>query len=293
MQFYVLTVAIALGLFGSCGRTTVDTGKNAQRPDDPQATSKPEKKTVEGLPEAPSISQPEIPGETNEMRPAEVESEKPAAAGVASGAEAAKQPISGKITCFGPSADVAPVELKEFCEAIPTEVKEFYASAHKILCVDRKLHNLFLAQCGWTGSNEFKSFFQVLAKTSLREKSDEFYYLSTASLTLGPSDYSYPDMALVAYSDPSEFAKKFHLPAGAVITPDGKGVIESDQSKIARYKFEVNGLTKTSFDGEIRVVKYGANLRAVFNTAIGGYEGLKRRQNLTWSPSLQMVVKNW
>jgi hypothetical protein len=261
----------------SCGSPVIRTGRNAEPPSNPVKDGVPKEGALpETTPSEPSTSSaPSRGGSTTSG--GEVASPGSTASGPTAQPSVA---TSGRITCFGKSADVAPSELEAFCSGIPQDLQEYYAQAHKILCVEKKLHNLFLPQCGWSGTGALANYLRVLDSTPLNDAGDEFYYLSAASLTIGPTSHSYPEVALLAYSDPESFRKRFIL-AGAEITPDGSGIVQQGETRQANYHFAVMGLTKTSFVGQIRVVDYGKNLRAVFNTALRDFQGLKARRNLT------------
>ena len=81
--------------------------------------------------------------------------------------------------------------------------------------------------------------------------------------------------------DPKAFRSVFEVPGGATITPDGKGILRNGATTQFHYNFEVNGLGKFGFLGEVDILRIDANFVAVFNQAVANLEGLKIRRNLT------------
>ena|GEM_PF-1236495 len=261
--FTVLSVAA-----GGCGKVEVDTGRNANPPKHEVAQTQEKQQEKENLPE-------QVPGETLAAGNHSSTSANTASHST-NGTTAAP---SGKVSCFGTGTPHA--EIESVCAAFDEQKKSEFATAYKMLCVEKQLVNLILAQCGWTGVGPKEKYSRVIKSTPVADQStQEFYFLSAHSLTLPEKKTSYADLVLQAYSEPEVFRSKYAVPKEAKITADGKGIARTGTSSSVRYNFEVSGLTKTKFLAEALVLPVTEKTTIIFNRAIGEMEGLKARNSL-------------
>jgi hypothetical protein len=262
--FTLMSVTIA-----GCGKVTVDSGRNANPPKTEIAQPEESRETESNSPE---VSE----GENN--APANTTPSTTINTPVNTGNATTSAPV-GKVICFGTGTPTA--EIESVCKAFDEQKKSEFATAYKMLCVEKQLVNLILPQCGWTGTGSKDKFSRIVKSTPVGDQStQEFYFLSAHSLTLAGKKTAYADLVLQAYSEPDAFRAKYAVPKEAKITADGNGVARSGTSASVRYHFEVSGLTKTKFLAEARVLPVSENTTIIFNRAIGQMEGLKARNSL-------------
>ncbi len=175
-----------------------------------------------------------------------------------------------------------PAPIKEFCERTPVNLKKDFSSSMDAICRQGKLVNLLREGCGWNGVGPSSEHIRVLKSTPVTDQyATDFEYLSAYALNAGPANFSYPGTLMLVALDPKAFRSTFEIPGAATITPDGHGITRNENTTTFHYNFEVNGLAKFGFLGEVNILRIDTNLVAVFNQAVANLEGLKSRRNMT------------
>lgn len=161
----------------------------------------------------------------------------------------------GSQSCFGSSGD-EPEILSLFCATLKDHQGHYFEKLTTLVCEEKKLYNLFLPECGWTGEAGEKpaSFILPIEHTELGDKkSGDFYYMSAYGLTLGKSKKSLKKLLLFAYSDPEGFKKKFIFPPSTKVVPHEPGIFNDGQDQLLVYDMEIKGsATKIGFSSELR-----------------------------------------
>ena len=188
---------------------------------------------------------------------------------------------TGNGECWA-AAKTLPAPVKDFCDRTPASLKKEFFSSLDAICRQGNLVNLLREDCGWNGAGPSSEHIRVLKSTPVTDQdTTDFEYLSAYSLNAGPAKFSYPGTLMLVALDPKAFRSTFEIPGAATITPDGHGITRNENTTTFHYNFEVNGLAKFGFLGEVNILRVDANLVAVFNQAVANLEGLKSRRNLT------------
>jgi hypothetical protein len=188
---------------------------------------------------------------------------------------------AGNGDCWA-SAKTLPPSVMDFCERTPSHLKSDFSAAMEPICTLGKLVNLLRADCGWDGTGPSADHIRVLKSTPTSDhNTTDFEYVSAYALSAGPAPFSYPATLMLVALEPQKFRAAFEVPGSATITSDGNGSRFDGQTTKFRYDFEVNGMAKFGFTGEVHIMRVDPNLVAVFNQAVANLEGLKARRNLT------------
>jgi hypothetical protein len=183
--------------------------------------------------------------------------------------------------CFDSQMSL-PSEMQIFCAEKQIKNYPNFKTELNIICEQKRFTNLFHKSCGWNGKKgrEYAAM-RVIEKTPVDDPGQNYRHVVISSLNIGPLAKSYAELSISAYEDPEEFLKEYEIPTGASISSDGKGVIRfSDSKRQVGYRFEVQGLSKTSFNGRVTVEDLSESLSLVFNEAVDQLEGIKHRSNL-------------
>ncbi|NDE14550.1 hypothetical protein EBZ80_06420 [bacterium] len=165
---------------------------------------------------------------------------------------------------------------------VPARLKSDFNAAMEPVCSQGKLVNLLRSDCGWDGSGPATDHIRVMKSTPVSDHdATDFEYLSAYALNAGPAPFSYPATLMLVALEPAKFRSAFEIPGGATITPDGRGSAFNGVTTRFRYNFEVNGMAKFGFTGDVEIFRVDPNLVIVFNQAVENLEGLKVRRNMT------------
>jgi hypothetical protein len=183
--------------------------------------------------------------------------------------------------CFDSQMSL-PSELQKFCAEGQIKNYPNFTTELNIICEQKRFTNLFHKSCGWNGEKGREySAMRVIERSSLDDPGQFYRHVVVSSLNLGPLATSYAELSISAYEDPESFLKEYEIPTGASIYPNGKGVIRlSDSKRQVGYRFEVQGLSKTAFNGRVTVEDLSESIALVFNEAVDQLEGIKHRSNL-------------
>jgi hypothetical protein len=185
------------------------------------------------------------------------------------------------------SPEKTPAVIEDFCEQIPSMLRQAFAKSLNLVCENRRFLNLLRPECGWDGTGNSVDHLRVVESTPVDDRSTDFFYFSIYALTAGPASFSYPSTLALVATNVEAFKRSFQVPGGAAVSPAGNGIRTEGPLKTFRYSFAVNGLAKFGFVGEVQLLKVDDRLTAVFNRAVDELEGLKSRRNLTLSMRLE------
>ena len=179
-----------------------------------------------------------------------------------------------KLTCYGPAPELKG-GVQAFCDGLGDDLKATFAKSYDWICNQRRLVNLFLRPCSWTGENGSEKYRRVLEKTDLQDMDlQDFHFLGAYGMTSQstPEDHLsliYREMTDLSYDDRFVSIRNSRL---YDIAPRPDGGFE--------YSVEFASSAATvGFRAALHAQTFG-NLVAVFDYAIGGQTLVKKHHFL-------------
>ncbi len=179
-----------------------------------------------------------------------------------------------KLTCYGPAPELKG-GVQAFCDGLGEDLKATFAKSYDWICNQRRLVNLFLRPCSWTGENGSEKYRRVLEKTDLQDmNSQDFHFLGAYGMTSQSTPEDHLSLIYREMTDPSYDDRFVSIRNSRLydIVPRADGGFE--------YSVEFASSAATvGFRAALHAQTFG-NLVAVFDYAIGGQVLVKEHRFL-------------
>jgi len=179
------------------------------------------------------------------------------------------------LTCYGPTPSLD-ADFAAFC-AFPNDARrQAFATAFDLVCNQRKLINLALAPCSWTGAGEKTKFRRVLQKTALDDQAaQDFRFLAAYAVTSESKLEDHAALILREMNDPN-YGQTFVTIKNSkvydvVAKPDGSFDYTADFASSA---------ARVSFRANLSIAQITPRLWVAFDYAFDGFVLVKEHRFL-------------
>lgn len=167
------------------------------------------------------------------------------------------------LTCFGP-APALPTGFEQFCAITDATLREQFATSFATICEQKRLVNLLLQPCSWTGSDGSEKYRRVLSKTALDDQqSKEFHFYAAYGLTTDSSLDEQKALVRKELEDPN-FGNTF-------VTIKNSRVFDRAHNADDTYDYTVelaNSSATIRFRAHVAIITLSPDLFAVFDYAV-------------------------
>lgn len=179
------------------------------------------------------------------------------------------------LTCYGPAPSLD-ADFEAFC-AFPNDARrQAFATAFELVCSQRKLINLALAPCSWSGAGEKTKFRRVLQKTALDDQAaQDFRFLAAYAVTSESKLEDHAALLLREMTDPN-YGQTFVTIKNSkvydvVAKPDGSFDYTADFASSA---------ARVSFRANLSIAQITPRLWVAFDYAFDGFVLVKEHRFL-------------
>lgn len=168
------------------------------------------------------------------------------------------------LTCFGPAPGLSQ-DLLTFCDGLEPELKTRFAAPLALICNERRLVNLTLKPCSWSGAGSSDKFRRVLQRTDLDDQTTtDFASLMAYGVTTESDLDAQVALTFREMNDPAYEATFVKIRNSRIydVAPIGPEAYE--------YSAELASSAATvSFRSRMEARRISGNLVAVFDYSIG------------------------